>query len=187
MAVSDKMYFAIDKVAVLHNNQYRKDTITPFVVHPFAVGFLLSQYTEDEDIIIAGFLHDVLEDVEGYTEQDMQKDFGERITSIVKGVTHDGNLEWKERTDKYLEQIQQNKDCIMVSVADKIHNIHSSIGGFEKMGESFWDSFTADKKDYQWFYNSVLEIAKNDLDSEIVLELEATIQRANKTVFSNLS
>ena len=187
MGISDNIYFAINKAAVLHSGQFRKDKQTPFIVHPYSVAFILSQYTDDEDVIIAGLLHDVLEDVQGYTRDDMLRDFNPRITEIVEGVTHNKDLEWRDRTEKYLEKIQKNKDYLMVSCADKIHNINSSIFGFEKMGESFWDSFTAEKADYKWFYESVLEIAQNNLDSPIVDELNDTIDKANKTVFSSLN
>ena len=187
MDVSEKIYLAINRAAVLHNGQYRRDKEIPFIVHPFAVGFLLSKYIDDEDVIIAGFLHDVLEDVEGYSRDDMAKDFGDRVADIVEGVSHNKNLEWKERTEKYLERLKGDEDCIMVSCADKIHNITSSIFGYDRFGESFWDAFTAEKKDYHWFYTSVLEIAKQDLNNPIVQELERVIDRANNTVFSSLN
>lgn len=183
MITSEKVYFAIERSSILHNGQYRKDEKTPFIAHPFSVGFLLAKYTDDEDIIIAGFLHDVLEDVDSYSREDMKREFGERITNLVLGVTHDNNLGWKERTDKYLEKLQENKDFIMISCADKVHNINSSIEGFEEMGEGFWNSFYAEKEDYHWFYNSVLAIAKEKLDNPIVLELEDIIKKSENTVF----
>ncbi len=186
MMISEKIYFAIQKAAVLHNGQYRKDKTTPFIAHPFSVGLLLSKYTNDEDIVISGFLHDVLEDVDSYTRDDMKNDFGSRVTSMVEGVTHDNNLEWKERTSKYLEKLKGNKECIMISCADKVHNIQSSIDGFEMMGDAFWDSFIAKPKDYYWFYCSVLDITKDYLDNPIVNELDSVINTAKKTVFASL-
>ncbi|MEK7182016.1 MAG: HD domain-containing protein, partial [Patescibacteria group bacterium] len=54
---------AIQRATVLHHGQERKGTGAPYIVHPYAVAFLLAHYTDDEDVIIAGLLHDVLEDV----------------------------------------------------------------------------------------------------------------------------
>ena len=183
MAVSDKILSTIERVAVLHQGQYRKDNVTPFVAHPFAVGFLLSQYTDDEDIILAGLLHDVLEDVEEYTKEDMKKEFGDSVTKIVESVTHNDSLGWKERSIDYLQKIQSSEKSLMVSCADKIHNLRSSIEGVEKMGESFWDAFSAQKKDYQWFYTSVLEIARRDLNNPIVDELQRVLDEAKQETF----
>ena len=89
MKFTPKIQKAINIAAEKHLRQKRKNTGRPFVVHPFSVGFILSEYTKDEDIICAGFLHDVLEDVKDYTFLDMKKDFGLRVSEIVKENTED--------------------------------------------------------------------------------------------------
>jgi (p)ppGpp synthase/HD superfamily hydrolase len=67
MRLTPKIQKAINIAAEKHLRQKRKSTGRPFIIHPFSVGFILSEFTNDEDIIAAGLLHDILEDVRGYT------------------------------------------------------------------------------------------------------------------------
>lgn len=59
MKYTERIHNTIDLVSSLHANQKRKGSDTPYVSHCFGVAFILSNYTSDEDIIIAGLLHDV--------------------------------------------------------------------------------------------------------------------------------
>lgn len=176
--LSPLIHKGMKRAAQLHHGQMRKDKKTPFIIHPFAVGFILSSYTNDENTIVAGFLHDVLEDVEGYTYEEMCKEFSKEIASIVKGVTRGNSTNWEESSKEYLENLASaSNESVMVSVADKIHNIASSIDGVQEFGDKFWDNFVAQPKDYIWFYNSVLEIAEDKLDNKITQELENSIEK----------
>lgn len=66
--LSPRLRCAINAAARAHRDQVRKGSGIPYVSHVYAVMFLLSQVTDDEDILIAGLLHDTLEDVpEKYT------------------------------------------------------------------------------------------------------------------------
>ena len=91
--MTQRIYDAINMVAILHNGQYRKDKKTPFITHPFFVGMVLSHYTDDEDIVIAGLFHDVLEDVPGQTRDHIARDFGDRVADI-EGVRKEGEQFW---------------------------------------------------------------------------------------------
>lgn len=71
---------AINIARRLHLNQARNaDEGLPYISHPFSVAWILSSYTDDEDTVIAGLLHDILEDVPGYYYNDLQKDFGTEV------------------------------------------------------------------------------------------------------------
>lgn len=67
---------AIVRSAELHRDQVRKGNGSPYVVHPYAVAFLLAHFGADEVTIIAGLLHDVLEDVPGYSAETLRQEFG---------------------------------------------------------------------------------------------------------------
>jgi (p)ppGpp synthase/HD superfamily hydrolase len=100
MKLTPKIQQAINLVSRLHAGQVRKgDDNLPYISHPNSVAWILSNYTNDEDIIVSGLLHDVLEDVKGYYYDDMVRDFGEKIAQIVKGVSED-----KVKTE-YLEYL----------------------------------------------------------------------------------
>ncbi|MFA5828390.1 MAG: HD domain-containing protein [Candidatus Shapirobacteria bacterium] len=65
MILSPKIRKALRLAAVQHDGQYRKDGVTPFIIHPIEVAMIVSEYTDNEDIISAALLHDVLEDTRG--------------------------------------------------------------------------------------------------------------------------
>lgn len=187
MKLTPLIYKAIHEAARLHDGQRRKIVELPFVVHPFSVGFILAQYTDDEEIIAAGFLHDTVEDVAGYTNADVVRDFGQRVARIVERVTEPEHGTWREIREGYLEGIRTGGDeAVMVAVADKIHNILSTIEGVEKFGVGIWEKFHATAPDYLWFYEETLAIAKARLDNPIIQEFEEVLNKAKETIFKSI-
>jgi (p)ppGpp synthase/HD superfamily hydrolase len=82
MKFTPTIYKAINLAAALHEGQESKGDGLPYIVHPFSVAMILMEYSQDEDIIVAGLLHDTIEDT-GYTKEQMKEEFGERVTSLV--------------------------------------------------------------------------------------------------------
>ena len=110
--ISDKINLALKVASKAHRKQTRKGTDIPYISHPVAVAMIVSEYTADEDTIVASILHDILEDVEStvYSENDMRNDFGNEIVEIVKDVSEDkiaGEPEkpWIERKNSYLAHL----------------------------------------------------------------------------------
>ncbi len=194
MKLTKRIQKAINKASVLHNGQKRKGDGLPFIVHPCSVSIILSSYTDNEDIIIAGLLHDVLEDVSGYSEDDMEKDFGKKIVQIVKGVSEEKSSDlnalekkktWQERKNGYLEKLKHdNYESLMVCAADKIHNISSLIGVYKTQGEGAFSEFNASVKKMVKFYSDVLKILKKRLKDDIVIELEKKYEEMEQLFFS---
>ena len=78
---------ALRAATILHKDQVRKGSVPiPYVSHLFAVAMIASDYTDDEDVIIACLLHDTLEDTD-YTAQDLEEDFGGAIRELVEAVS----------------------------------------------------------------------------------------------------
>jgi len=193
MKLTNKIQKAINLAAELHFGQTRRGGNLPYVVHPFSVAWIVVNYTDDEDIICACLLHDILEDVDSskYNEEDMMNDFGERVLKIVKGVSEDKNSgdknnkkkrSWQERKLAYIEGLKKhNKASLIVSCADKIHNLQSLIDLHKEKGDSLWDNFNAPepkKEKSFWFYEKILEVLKERLDNKIVLEYEILLRKA---------
>lgn len=158
---------AINKAAFAHRNHERKGSGLPYIAHPFGVMCIASQVTEDEDVLIACLMHDVLEDVpEEYSKQEMIKDFGGRVVSIVEGVTKDESLpDWQERQDAYLKHLDEeaSDESVIVSCADKIHNLMSILRDHDELGDELWSRFSGGKDQQKWWYKSVLEITTKRL------------------------
>ena len=68
----------------------------PMIIHPISVGMLLEEYGYDDTVVAAGYLHDVVEDT-NYTIEDIKKEFGEEVASLVMGASEpDKSLSWEE-------------------------------------------------------------------------------------------
>lgn len=192
MKLTTKIQKAIDKSAKLHNKQMRKTGKLPYIVHPYSVGAILSNYTDDEEVIIAGFMHDVLEDVEGYNVSDLRKDFGNKVTNIVLYITEDkkpndtdemARKSWKPRKTKYINALKNttNQNILMVACADKIHNLQAFLEVYEEEGEDMWKTFNAPKPkstSTMWFHNELLAVFKKNLKNRIVEEYEELVAMA---------
>lgn len=165
--ISNKVNLALKTASKAHRDQARKGTDIPYISHPVAVAMIINEYTTDENTIVAGVLHDILEDVKPsiYSEMDMRGDFGDKITDIVKDVSEDkvaGEPEkpWIERKKGYLAHLDNlaNVEPIIVSTADKIHNLTDMLDEYERVGNELWQRFNASKDDELWFYKTFLEI-----------------------------
>lgn len=186
MQLTLKIEQAIHKSAILHDGQYRKgEDKSPYITHPFSVALIVSQYTENENIIIAGLLHDTIEDT-NYTAEEMEHDFGTEIKNIVLGVTemkikNGQKLKWKERKQEYINKLKKAQiESLMVSAADKWHNLSSMIREMELKGALMWEVFIPGPEAQLWFYGEVLKVLKARLEDEIVKELEVIYKKAQK-------
>nr|WP_316046713.1 HD domain-containing protein [Planococcus glaciei] len=88
---------AIGFAAFKHTGQVRKGTSIPYISHPFAVGMMLQQAGESEEVIAAGILHDTLEDT-ATTEEEIRTVFGEQVLLLVKAASEpDKSRPWEDR------------------------------------------------------------------------------------------
>ena len=185
MKFSDPIRRAINIAATLHKTQLRKNEDTPYVSHVYGVAFILADYTDDENIVIAGLLHDVLEDIpaDKYNEVDMRRDFGDKVTDIVKGVTEDKSItDYRARKQHYLDQLQTGStESVMVSAADMTHNMLSLAEDLERLGQDGYDYYQ-DWTDRLWFYKTRAEIIKNRLDSPLAADAESTFGKVQEIV-----
>jgi (p)ppGpp synthase/HD superfamily hydrolase len=186
MIFTPRLDEAIKLAARLHREQVRKDIEqTPYITHPFSVAALLSEVTDDEDIIIAGLMHDTLEDVPHYTYDNLVSDCGERVAHIVKHVTEpldaskplSDQIPWLERKEAYLEALRNGgKESAMVSSADKIHNTESFMRDLEKENGVFSSRFGSSARNRLWFHEQALMIVTEKLgvDHPLVKKFKAS-------------
>lgn len=175
MKLTPQIEKAIKKASVLHRNQVRKKDGTPYISHLFSVAWILSNYTDDEDIIVAGILHDTIEDTD-YKVEELENDFGSKIKTIVLGVTEDANIkDWLERKKDYLETMERDGfESLMVCAADKLHNLMSVDFNFNIYGKGIWSQISGapSPEIYFWYHGESLKILKEKLKNPIVDELE---------------
>ena len=187
MKYTPKIEKALKVAAVCHRNQLRKsDEAIPYIIHPFAVAIILSNYTDDENTIVAGLLHDTIEDSE-YTPEELTRDFGPDVCEIVMGVTEkksDGKekLPWKVRKDAYIENLENDRvESLMVCAADKIHNMRNLLDDKKLVGEEAGKNFNSTPEERLWYHEEILRVLKTKLDSNIIDEYERLLTETRKS------
>lgn len=110
---------AVEMARVAHEGQFRK-TGEPYLVHPLAVKKILEEWGMDEDTIIAGILHDTVEDT-GLKLDEIRKEFGESVAFLVDGVTKLSTARAGLREiDTYLPETKDNFLRLMIALGDDI-------------------------------------------------------------------
>ena len=115
----------------LHEGQFRKSG-EPYIIHPIAVAKILAGFGMDNETVIAGLLHDVVEDTE-YTREQLVNDFDEKIAALVDGVTKLGNISYDASSEKIQAEnfrkmfLAMSKDIrvLIIKLADRLHNMRT--------------------------------------------------------------
>jgi (p)ppGpp synthase/HD superfamily hydrolase len=189
---SDKINHAFAFAAKHHDRQVRKGTKLPYLTHPANVAVILTRYDRDEDSVVAGILHDVVEDCvrEGYTRQTLElrigEKFGESVLQTVLQVTHrklddDGvELSSSQRKEDYLERLSEAEEsALWVCAADKIHNARSVLADLRRTVEpnAVWSRFSGARAGTVKWYRDVYERLKFlGFDEPIMEELKLTVE-----------
>ncbi len=179
MILSKRLSLAINRTSELHRDQERKGVDrTPYVSHLYSVSHILSCVTDDEDVLIAGLMHDSLEDVPNFTKENLLEEFGERVMTIVIGVTEplDANKEmgdqlpWLVRKEAYIQAVKDGPmESAMVSCADKIHNLMSTEYAYSVTDVSLFDKMQMSFLNQKLFYDKVFLVCEEKLGKDHVL------------------
>ena len=126
----DKVRDALLLSEEAHSNQLRKSG-DPFIIHPLEVAKILTSIKLDADSIVAGLLHDTLEDTNLNIEE-INKKFGNQIVELVEGLTKINKYSLKVNNQKFGENYKKlilatTKDLrvILVKLADRLHNMRT--------------------------------------------------------------
>ncbi len=153
---------AVEFAAQRHSGQVRKGTSLPYIVHPIEVMNILYRMGADENVLIAGVLHDTIEDT-GTNKEEILELFGEDVAELVAGHSEDKSKTWKQRkTDAIKHLAESSKRFKMLVLADKLSNIRAIAADYEAIGDKLWERFNAPREMQAWYY-SMLDDALTDL------------------------
>jgi len=185
---SDVINHALAFAAKHHDRQVRKGTKLPYLTHPANVAVILTRYGCDSDTVVAGILHDVIEDCvrEGYSremlEQRIGDKFGAKVLDTVLAVTyrrHDDDgveLSGDDRKTDYLERLSgASEEARWVCAADKIHNASSILSDLRRTvdTETIWSRFGGGRAGTGRWYRQVYErLRELGFDAPIMAELD---------------
>jgi (p)ppGpp synthase/HD superfamily hydrolase len=193
---SDRINHALAFAAKHHDQQVRKGTRLPYLTHPANVAIILTRYGCDETTIVAGILHDVIEDcvTKDYTrdmlEQRIASKFGSDVLDTVLAVTHrkhdDDGEEFtsEEVREDYLRRLADASErARWVCAADKLHNANSLLSDLQRTIEpdTVWARFKAGKAGtVRWYRNVYDRLTELRFVAPIMPELEQTVQKLER-------
>ena len=160
------IFTAIQFAAEAHSGQYRKGTNIPYISHLINVMKILCENNCKEEIIVAGVLHDVLEDTPVKVEE-LEANFGTEVAFLVIGATETEKLSktrkrsdkesWKERKQQTINFLTEEATCdqLLVTSADKLDNLRAIRDDYGRMGETLWTRFNAGKEEQKWYYTAI--------------------------------
>jgi len=184
---SDRINHAFAFAAKHHDRQVRNGTRLPYLTHPANVAVILTRYGQDEQTIVSGILHDVIEDCvrDGYTrdmlEQRIGDKFGPDVLDTVLAVTQrqvdeEGiELSSEERKDDHLARLAAaSESARWVCAADKIHNGSTILADLNRTidPDTVWSRFNVGRiGTVRWYRRVYDRLRELGFDGAIMEEL----------------
>jgi (p)ppGpp synthase/HD superfamily hydrolase len=168
LLLTPRLELALRCAALGHLGQARKASGVPYFQHVVAVAWILERAGFDEDVVIAGLLHDLVEDTPS-TLRDVEQQFGKRVAELVGHCTEvkkdaqGAKRTWIDRKKDHLEALHEAPlEARAVVLADKLHNL-ISIECDLRDGRQVWIEFNAPRDQVLWYYDEMITCcAKQD-------------------------
>ncbi|MBR5277934.1 MAG: bifunctional (p)ppGpp synthetase/guanosine-3',5'-bis(diphosphate) 3'-pyrophosphohydrolase [Clostridia bacterium] len=160
--VSEAIAFAVKA----HDGMRRKQSNSPYILHPMEAAVIVGTLTDDQNIIAAAALHDVVEDA-NVTIEEIELRFGSRVKELVASETEDKRADlppaetWRIRKEESLLVLKNTDDIgvLMVWLGDKLANMRSLYRDYKVEGVAMWQRFNQKNVAEQaWYYRSIVDL-----------------------------
>lgn len=159
---------AIHFATTRHAGQVRKGSTVPYIVHPLETMNILRTMNADPYLLIAGVLHDTVEDTDTKAEE-ITEIFGTDVAGLVTAHSEDKSKSWQERKNHAItELVQAGRRLKMLVMADKVSNLRSTAADYLAIGDQLWERFNAPMEKQAWFYSRMQDALwdmQNDPDT----------------------
>ena len=150
------------RVHEIDQKQKRKGKDIPYITHPLVVGLILARISEDEDVVVAGILHDTVEDSvdeKKITIEIIKERFGEEVSKMVEDVTEKNrHVPWFERKKQNLLKISiLSQNSLLIKAADTVANCTELISDFRREGDDTFHRFNVPKENLIGHYVEIIE------------------------------
>ena len=184
MGMTNSFQRSIRFATSAHAGQTRKGKPdVPYITHPLGVALILSRVGASEDVIVAGILHDTVEDSGGkITLDDISREFGVTVAELVDHVTEkDKLLSWEERKKEALAHIyEMPHDALLLKSADVLYNLNDLLADLAETGEEVWSRFGSPKEKQIAHHNNLAEaLASVWPENPLLGEIGKTIEILN--------
>jgi myo-inositol-1(or 4)-monophosphatase len=172
--VSEAIAFAVKA----HDGMRRKKSNAPYILHPMEAAVIVGTMTDDQDLIAAAALHDVVEDA-NITIDEIEEKFGKRVRELVQSETEDKRADlppestWRIRKEESLAVLKNTEDLgvLMVWLGDKLANMRSLYRDWKVEGDAMWQRFNQkDARQQAWYYRSIVTLTQRLSDTSAWLE-----------------
>ena len=172
--VSEAIAFAVKA----HDGMRRKKSEAPYILHPMEAAVIVGTMSDDQNLIAAAALHDVVEDA-GITIEEVEEKFGKRVRELVESETEDKRADlppsdtWRIRKEESLAVLKNTDDIgvLMVWLGDKLANMRSIYRDWKVEGDAMWQRFNQKNVSEQaWYYYSIVKLTECLSDTSAWLE-----------------
>jgi len=176
--------------AAAHSGQRRRGTSVPYLSHLIQVAGLVMEHGGDIDQIVAGLLHDVIEDCEDVDRESLETQFGTEVVRIVHTCsdlletdTPNAKSAWLVRKRHYIAKLRESDPrAQLIAACDKLHNLRSLIADLKRSGLGTFVRFHATPEQTRWYYDEVREALGPDLPEPLVDEIDSLIEQLREFV-----
>ena len=162
--VSEAIVFAVKA----HDGMRRKKSEAPYILHPMEAAVIVGTMSDDQNLIAAAALHDVVEDA-GVTIEEIEERFGARVRELVGSETEDKREDqppadtWRIRKEESLAVLKSTDDLgvLIVWLGDKLANMRAIYRDFKVEGNAMWQRFNQkDVSEQAWYYRSIVKLTE---------------------------